>query len=106
MVKSLTRRKHRAEITVEDIKRVTSGYFNISLLDLVSGSKKRIFSYPRQLAMYLTRKHTPLSYKKIGTALGPKDHSTVIYAVRRIEKQKDRNKTIREDIKKMEDMLG
>jgi len=106
MVKSLSKRKYRAEITVEDIKRVTAGYFNVSLVDLVSGNKKRVFSYPRQLAMYLTRKHTPLSYKEIGTALGPKDHSTVIYAVRRIEKQKDRNKTIRDDIKKMEDMLG
>jgi chromosomal replication initiator protein len=106
MVKSLTTRKHRGEITVDDIKKVTAGYFNISLSDLVSSKKKRVFSYPRQLAMYLTRKHTSLSYKEIGKALGPKDHSTVIYAVRRVEKQKDRNKPIKDDIKKIEDMLG
>ena len=106
VVKSLIKEKHRPDITLDDVKRVTAGYFNISVSDLVSGNKRRIFSYPRQLAMYLARKHTRLSYKEIGNGFGPKDHSTVIYAIRRIQTKKDRNKPIAEDLKEIENMLG
>jgi len=106
VVKSLIEENQKSQINLNNIKRVTAGYFNISVADLESDKKKRMFSYPRQLAMYLTRKHTKLSYKEIGNGFGPKDHSTVIYAVRRIEIQQDRNKSMREDLKKIEDMLG
>ena len=106
VVKSLVKEKKKAEITLDDIKRVTAGYFNISIADLVSANKKRMFSYPRQMAMYLARKNTKLSYKDIGNGFGSKDHSTVIYAIRRIQTQKDRKKPITDDLKKIEDMLG
>lgn len=105
IVKSLIKEKRKSEITLDDIKRVTAEYFNISIADLVSGNKKRIFSYPRQLAMYLAKKHTRLSYKEIGNGFGPKDHSTVIYAIRQVQTKKDRNKPVTKDLKEIEDML-
>jgi chromosomal replication initiator protein len=105
-VKSIIDGQERIDITVEDIKNVTAGYFNISVADLVSNKKKRVYSYPRQLAMYLARKYTDLSFKEIGDGFGHKDHSTVIYAVRRIERYKDRHREIRDDLKSVENLLG
>jgi chromosomal replication initiator protein len=105
-VKSIIDGQERIDISLADIKNITAGYFNISVADLISNKKKRVYSYPRQLAMYLTRKYTDLSFKEIGDGFGHKDHSTVIYAVRRIERYKDQHREIRDDLKSVENLLG
>jgi chromosomal replication initiator protein len=104
-VKSLIKDDRRKEAGMDDVKSITAGYFNISLSQLISDKKQRIYSYPRQIAMYLCRKYTHTSFKQIGDAFGNKDHSTVIYAVNRIEKYRHRKKEIREDLNKLEDLL-
>lgn len=106
MVKALIRDKNRNEIGLEDIMTSTAGYFNISMSDLLSNKKNRVYSYPRQLAMYLARKHTHLSFKDIGHSFNHKDHSTVIHAIRKIEKIKDENKEVQKDLEKIESLLG
>ncbi|MFH1123954.1 MAG: chromosomal replication initiator protein DnaA [Pseudomonadota bacterium] len=107
MVKSLLTTKSRAEeVSVDDIKATTAAYFNISVNDLVSAKRERIYSYPRQLAMYLARKHTSLSYLDIGHAFGSRDHSTAIYAIKRINRQKDQDKQTDEDMDKINTLLG
>ncbi|RPI77662.1 MAG: chromosomal replication initiator protein DnaA [Desulfobacteraceae bacterium] len=90
----------------DDIKRIISNYYNISIKDINSNSKKRIYSYPRQISMYLTRKYLNLSFNKIGFLFGDKDHSTVVYAIQKIEKMKTDNKKIREDLKKLSSLLN
>jgi chromosomal replication initiator protein len=105
-VKALMRDKNRSEINLEDIMATTAGYFNISMSDLVSNKKNRIYSYPRQLAMYLARKYTGLSLTDIGHAFSHKDHSTVIHALRKIEKEKDEKKQVQGDLSKIESLLG
>jgi chromosomal replication initiator protein len=105
-VKSLIKDDRRKEVGIDDVKSIAAGYFNIALSELTSKKKQRVYSYPRQMAMYLCRKYTDSSFKQIGDAFGNKDHSTVIYAVNRIEKYKARKKEIREDLNKLEDLLG
>jgi chromosomal replication initiator protein len=104
-VKTLLREKERAKIGLDDIMTATAGYFDISLSDLVSDKKKRQYAYPRQLAMYLARSHTELSFKEIGNSFGKKDHTTVIHAFKRIGKMKAEEKEIGEDLKRIEDLL-
>jgi chromosomal replication initiator protein len=106
MVKALMRDKNRSEINLEDIMATTAGYFNISMSDLLSNKKNRIYSYPRHLAMYLARKYTDLSFKEIGCSFSHKDHSTVIHALRKIEKEKDKKKEVQKDLSKIESLLG
>jgi len=105
-VQSLIKDKDKREIGVEDIKSITVGYFNISLSEIISHKKQRVLSYPRQLAMYLCRKHTDLSYKEIGYSFGRKDHSTVIYSVRRVEKLRNKRKDIQDDLNRIENLLS
>jgi chromosomal replication initiator protein len=107
IVKSIIKNKHAHNINVNvlNIQKVTAGHFNLPLSDLLSNKKKRRFSYPRQVAMYLSRNLTDLSYKEIGKAFGNKDHSTVIYAVKRIQTDKELKKRVLDDINKLQDFF-
>jgi chromosomal replication initiator protein len=82
------RRSQRPD--AEEIQKVTARYFDLSVQDLISGEKSRKICYPRQIAMYLCRELTGLSYKGIGELFGSKNHSTVIYGTRRIQSEKDK----------------
>jgi chromosomal replication initiator protein len=104
--KSLIKNRSLYNINVRDIQKVTSGYFNITLKDLLSNKKKRIYSYPRQVAMYLTRRLTGLSFDEIGKAFGNKDHSTVIYAVRRIQNEISKKADVLSDLNKIQSRLS
>ncbi len=103
-VKLLMKKDKARNHGVDEIQIITAKYFNITINDLLSNKKKQCFSYPRQLAMYFCRKLTPLSFKEIGKAFGNKDHSTVIYAVKRIEKEKKKQKILN-DINKIQQFL-
>ncbi|MBW2608776.1 MAG: chromosomal replication initiator protein DnaA [Deltaproteobacteria bacterium] len=106
MIKSIIKNNKGIKLSVKDIQSITSGYFNISVSELISDKKKRFYSYPRHISMYLCRKHTDLSFSEIGYLYGDKDHSTIIYAVKKIDKLKNKRKDIREDINNIENFLN
>ncbi len=71
-------------IRVEDIQRVVTRAFNITKQDMVSKRRTKAIARPRQIAMYLAKELTPRSLPEIGKLFGNRDHTTVIYAVRKI----------------------
>ena len=74
-------------VTVDDIINCVSKSFNVKSVDVKSRKKHKRFSLPRQVGMFLSRNLTELSYPEIGAAFGGKDHSTVVYAAKKIEKR-------------------
>jgi len=82
-------------ITIENIQKAVANHYNIKITDLKSSKKLKIYSFPRQLAMYLCRTLTKASFPEIGTKFGGKDHSTVIYAVRQIDKKAKEDREIK-----------
>ena len=72
------------EIPIELIQHEICRYFGISKSDLVGSSRSKVFAYPRQIAMYLSRELTDESLPKIGRAFGGRDHSTVMHATNKI----------------------
>jgi chromosomal replication initiator protein len=77
-------REHRA-LQISEILEIVSKHFGIRLQELLGRKRTRSVSYPRQVAMYLARKLTPLSLEEIGMHFGGRDHSTVLHAERLIE---------------------
>ncbi|MFZ5634227.1 MAG: chromosomal replication initiator protein DnaA [Bacillota bacterium] len=75
------------QITVGLIQQVVSDYFNLRPEDLKAKKRTRNVSFPRQIAMYLTREMTDLSLPKIGEVYGGRDHTTVIHAYERINSE-------------------
>jgi len=105
-VKSIIKNKQTVKVDVSNVQKLTADHFNISLTDLLSNKKTHRFSYPRHMAMYLSRELTGLSYKEIARAFGNKDHSTIIYAVKRIEKDREQNKAVMDDLNKLQNLLS
>jgi chromosomal replication initiator protein len=80
-------------LTAATIGELVSRQFKISIEDLLSRSRKRSIAFPRQVAMYLSRKHTEESLADIGKAFN-RDHSTVLYAIKAVSDQAVKNTSI------------
>lgn len=83
-LKDIISKKQGKHITIDIIQDVVSSYFNLRVEDLKSQRRTRNVAYPRQIAMYLSRKLTDMSLPKIGEEFGGRDHTTVIHAYEKI----------------------
>lgn len=75
----------RKEITIELIQKVVADHFGLKPADLKSSKRLKNFVQARQIAIWLCRDMTQFSYPDIGSKFGGKDHSTVIYAAKKID---------------------
>ncbi len=78
-------------ITIELIQKAVCEAMGIRLQDIKSKKRTKEISNARKIAMYITKKLTGLSLTEIGSAFGGKDHATVIYACRQIEKDQEKD---------------
>ncbi|MCC6407151.1 MAG: chromosomal replication initiator protein DnaA [Planctomycetes bacterium] len=75
----------RGQPSMEDIQRIVTSHFNVKLTDLQSRKRTNAIALPRQVSMYLARKITRHSLEEIGGFFGGRDHSTVLYAIEKVE---------------------
>ena len=94
------------EVTVEGIQKTICDYFNLKLGDLKAKRRTKNIALPRQVAMYLARKHTATSFPAIGSKFGGRDHSTVIHAAKTIEKKLKEDPQMQATIDKLEKSLS
>lgn len=82
-------------VSVEEVQRTVCNYFGIGMSDLLGKNRSKRYAEPRHLAQYLCRKLTDFSFPDIAQKFGGKDHTSIIYACRKIETklQKDSNLT-------------
>ena len=78
-------RAHEKQVTVEEIKHLVAKYYGIRAQDFTLKTRARAIARPRQVAMYLAKTHTDRSLAEIGKKFAGKDHSTVLYAVKKIQ---------------------
>ncbi len=96
----------RGKLSIERIQREVAGYFNIRIKDLKSHRRPRAISYPRQIAMYLCRKHTTASLSEIGRHFGGKDHTTVLSADKKIRQLLEQDDETQAAVESVERLLG
>jgi hypothetical protein len=77
-------RPKSSEGPVAHIQRVVAHYFGIPLREMTSARRSREVARPRQVAIYLARELTPFSLPMIGKLFGNRDHTTILYAIRKI----------------------
>ncbi|WP_024614018.1 chromosomal replication initiator protein DnaA [Clostridium sp. Ade.TY] len=97
-LKDIISKKQNKHITIEIIQDVVANYFNLRVEDLKSQRRTRNVSYPRQIAMYLSRKLTDMSLPKIGEEFGGRDHTTVIHAYEKISDNLNRDESLQHTI--------
>jgi chromosomal replication initiator protein len=78
---------HQSILGVDRIMDVVCKHYGVRVTDLNGRRRTQSIVLPRQVAMYLTRKMTPLSLMEIGARFGGRDHSTVLYAVSKIQER-------------------
>lgn len=84
-------------VTIENIQKTVAEYFKIRTSDLLSAKRSRSIARPRQIAMTLAKELTSHSLPEIGEAFGGRDHTTVLYATRKIAELKEGDHRIAED---------
>ena len=98
-------RASERKISIEEIQRKVAEYYNIRMADMHSARRARAVARPRQVAMYLAKQLTSRSLPEIGRKFGGRDHTTVMYAVRRIEELRAGDTVLDEDIDLLRRML-
>ena len=93
------------EVTVEEIQKIVANHYNLKVADLRSAKRLKALITPRQIAMYLSRQLTDCSYPEIGERFGGKDHSTIIHAIRKIEKNLKEDLNLRVSIDTLKNIL-
>ncbi len=96
----------KAPVTVRSILEATAELFVFSVDQITGGSRRRPLVDARQIAMYVTRNMTDLSYPEIGRAFGNRDHTTVIHAVRKIEHHMTERKEIFDKVHDLQKRVG
>lgn len=92
-------RANQRRVTIEEIQRRVADHYKIRQAEMFSARRSRVVARPRQVAMYLAKQLTPRSLPEIGRRFGGRDHTTVIYAVRQIEKLRGEDRDLDQDVR-------
>jgi len=90
MAKSVLREQLKVivrSVNVPDIQKKIAEYYGIPVKEMCSPKRSRNLAFPRQVAMYISKELTQLSLPEIGAQFGGRDHTTILYAHRKIEKK-------------------
>lgn len=77
------------QIHIQSIINAVTEYYSVKITDLQSKRRQRSIALPRQVCMFLARKHTRLSLEEIGGYFGGRDHTTVLHAVNAVKERCD-----------------
>jgi len=96
---------HKVEVSVAKIQSAVCNYFNITLDQFMSKTRKREIVQARQIAMYLSRSLTKTSLASIGSQLGGKDHATVLHACNTVGDLMDTDRSFKGYVNDIEKQL-
>lgn len=89
------------KITIERIQKVVAQYYGTELSEMTSKKRNKQLVYPRHIAMYLCRKLTDASLPQIGDQFGGRDHTTVMHAVEKMEKEAAEDQELKHTINEL-----
>ncbi len=101
LLKDKLREEKGQRVTIEDIQRLVAEEFDVRIADLNGRRRTANIAHPRQVAMYLARRHTDISLQDIGAAFGGRDHGTVIHAARTVEQKLHADAGLREQLTRL-----
>jgi len=96
---------HSTQPNVQQIIEAVARYYDLKLPDLLSRRKHKSIALPRQIGMFLARRHTRYSLEEIGGYFGGRDHTTVMHAVKQIETKSGGDEGLAEDVRRLEMLI-
>ena len=92
-------------ITIQHIIDAVVGYYGVKVSDLQGKKRNKSIAFPRQVCMYLARRHTRYSLEEIGGYFGGRDHTTVLHGVRTIGRHMEEDVEIQRQVTSIENAL-
>jgi chromosomal replication initiator protein len=96
----------KKRITIQQILDAVTKYYNVRLSDLQSKKRHKSIAFPRQVCMFLARRHTRYSLEEIGGYFGGRDHTTVMHAVRTVDSDIKEDTQVAEQLIHLEHQLA
>jgi len=93
-------------VSFQDLLEGVSRYYSVSVGDMLGESRVREILVPRQIAMYIGKKHLRMSYVRLGESFSNRDHTTVMHAVEKIEKKIQEDSQMLREIRTIEREVG
>jgi chromosomal replication initiator protein len=92
--------------TIQTILDAVTKFYDVRLSDLLSKRRNKSIARPRQIGMWLARKHTRYSFEEIGSYFGGRDHTTVMHAVRVIDSRRGQDMGLDREVNHIEERLS
>src|SRR5829696_5143912 len=92
-------------ITIQQIIDAVTTYYKVRTSDLQSKKRHKAIAFPRQVCMFLARRHTRYSLEEIGGYFGGRDHTTVLHAVRTVDQDCKDDREIAKQISHIDGQL-
>jgi chromosomal replication initiator protein len=84
LLRDILQEEAKKTITIDQIQKKVAEHFDVRLADMTSKRRPANIAFPRQIAMFLARRHTKASLHEIGDAFGGRDHGTVLHACKTV----------------------
>jgi len=105
-VGGVTKSDSPKNVSIQDVLDSISSFYDIKLTDLLSKRRHKSVTIPRQVGMWLSRKHTRFSLEEIGGYFGGRDHTTVMHAIKSINQKRDDDSAFLRETNRLECQLS
>jgi chromosomal replication initiator protein len=96
LLRDILQEEAKKIVTIDQIQKKVAEHFDVRLADMTSKRRPANIAFPRQIAMYLARRHTKASLNEIGDAFGGRDHGTVLHACKAVTQRMGKEDQVRQ----------
>ena len=96
LLRDILQEEAKRTVTIDQIQKKVAEHFDVRLADMTSKRRPATIAFPRQVAMYLARRHTKASLNEIGDAFGGRDHGTVLHACKAVSQRMTKEERVRQ----------
>ena len=105
VLRDILQEEARRAVSIDQVQRKVAEHYDVRLADMTSKRRPANIAFPRQVAMFISRRLTKSSLQDIGEAFGGRDHGTVIHACKTVQNRMDKQENLRQVIRFLETSL-
>ncbi|MGA0093149.1 MAG: chromosomal replication initiator protein DnaA [Chthoniobacterales bacterium] len=105
LLRDILQEEARRAVNIDQVQRKVAEHYDVRLADMTSKRRPANIAFPRQVAMFISRRLTKCSLQDIGEAFGGKDHGTVIHACKTVQNRMDKEENLRQVVRFLEASL-
>jgi chromosomal replication initiator protein len=106
LLRDILREECKKRVSIDQVQKKVAEHYDVGLADMTGKRRPANIAFPRQVAMYLARRHTKASLHEIGEAFGDRDHGTVLHACKAVSVRMKKEDLVRQTIVSLDTQLG